>query len=501
MTTTMDRRRFIVTVGAGAAALALPRLGWPQAARRPNLVLIFADDLGYADLGCQGCQDIATPHIDAIATSGVRFTDGYVTAPLCSPSRAGLLTGCYQQRFGHEHNPGNSREAGLPLTEHTIADHLRAAGYATGLVGKWHLGMLPEQHPMSRGFDEFFGFLHGAHSYLNSDEERGIRDPILRGHERVQEKDYLTDAFAREACDFINRHAQQPFFLYLSFNAVHAPLEATEAYQARFPHIEDPKRRTFAGMLAAADDAVGDVLETLRAHRLEQDTLVFFISDNGGPTQQTTSRNDPLRGYKAQVYEGGIRIPFLVQWPGHLPAGVTFEQPVSSLDVLPTALAAAGCGPLQGRALEGVDLAPHLTGATTAPPHDSLFWRMGNKRAARRGNLKLVDNGTGSFELYDLAEDIGEQHDLAADRPEVVAELVAAYEAWNAGNIEPLWVRASFGRAQGQTLRQRFDGYDKDGDGRLSRDEAPSPQWFQRADTDGDGFVSFDEARAAVKGR
>ncbi|MGD9495445.1 MAG: sulfatase-like hydrolase/transferase [Armatimonadota bacterium] len=490
----VSRRQFLGAVGAGVVRLALSRVAWQQPLRRPNIVLIFSDDQGYAEIGCQGCADIPTPHLDAICAEGVRCTSGYVTCPLCSPSRAGLLTGRYQQRFGHEHNPGAAPAAGLPLTETTLADRFRAAGYTTGLIGKWHLGMMPEQHPMSRGFDEFFGFLHGAHSYLRPNESR--TDPLLRGRERVEESEYLTDAFAREACGFIDRHATDPFFLYLAFNAVHSPLEATPEYLDRFEGIADPNRRTFAGRLSAMDDAVGRVLATLRRHDLERDTLVIFISDNGGPTPQTTSSNAPLRGYKAQVYEGGIRVPFALRWPGRLPAGLVYDRPVSSLDVVPTVLAAVGAQLPAG--LDGVNLAPYLSGANAASPHEQLCWRMGQKTAIRRGDWKLVREVRGDWELYNLAEDIGEQKDLAATEPARLAELRDALAAWDAQMIEPLWTRESFGN-RGGNLRQRFEQFDEDGDGRLSPDEAPTEQWFRRADTDGDGFVSFDEARAAMR--
>ena len=263
--------------------------------RRPNIVFIVADDLGYADVGVQGLKDVPTPSIDALARSGVRFTSGYVSGPYCSPTRAGLLTKRYQERFGHEFNPGggtNHAEIGLSLKEVTIADRLKAAGYKTGLVGKWHLGDAPKFNPIHRGFQEHFGFLGGAHSYTNL-VARGL-NPIQRGLEPVVEKEYLTDAFTREAVAFIDRHQKEPFFLYLAYNAVHSPLDAHPKYYDRFAGIADPKRRRFATLLAALDDGVGAVREKLRSAGLEEDTLVVFFSDNGGPTGDNTSRNDPL---------------------------------------------------------------------------------------------------------------------------------------------------------------------------------------------------------------
>jgi len=311
-------RRDLLAAGARATASLVVGTGAlaEPPTRRPNVVVILADDLGYRDLGVQGCPDIPTPNIDSIARNGVRFTDGYVSCPICAPTRAGLATGRYQQRFGFETNPGPSAYAdpsfGLPRSETTLAERMKSFGYATGMVGKWHLGYRQELQPTRRGFDEFFGFLEGANNYLPG--RRGARNPILRGTEPVEEKEYLTDAFAREAAAFIDKRARDPFFLYLAFNAVHSPMEAIEGYLRRFSSIKDEKRRTYAAMSAALDDGVGRVLSALRRHRLEEDTLLFFWSDNGGPTPQTTSSNLPLRGYKAQVYEGGIRIPAMVQW-------------------------------------------------------------------------------------------------------------------------------------------------------------------------------------------
>jgi len=414
---------------------------------RPNILLILVDDLGYGELGCQGNAQIPTPHVDSLAKNGIRFTNGYVTAPICSPSRAGLLTGRYQQRFGHEFNfpppDGLPNQCGLPVTEKNLADRLQAVGYRTGMFGKWHLGYQPKFHPLKRGFDEFFGFLGGMHPYTKADG--GNHGPILRGTEPITAMDYTTDAFGREACTFIEKHRSRPWFVYLSFNAVHSPLQATDKYLARFPTIANKDRRTYAAMQAAMDDAVGAVLVKLRELQLEENTLIFFLSDNGGPTWQTTSRNDPLRGAKKDLLEGGIREPFLIQWKGRLPAGKTDDRPIISLDILPTALAAAGAPVANGDQLDGVNLLPYLTGHTVGAPHEALFWRYGNQRAVRKDDWKLLQIGN-RVRLYNLVQDIGEDKDLAAREPEKVQELEAAYAEWNAKNIRPMW-RAKEGRS------------------------------------------------------
>jgi arylsulfatase A-like enzyme len=420
-------------------------------ASTPNILIIVGDDMGYADVGFHDCKDIPTPNLDALAASGVRFTNGYVSGPYCSPTRAGLLTGRYQQRFGHEFNPGGGSQ-GLPLSETTIANRFKDAGYATGIVGKWHLGAMPQMQPQQRGFDEFFGFLGGAHSYF-------APAGILRGTEPVKELDYTTDAFGREAVDFIERHKAQPWLLYLAFNAVHTPLHATDDRLARFSSVTDKRRQAYDAMLLAMDEAVGKVLKKLADSGLEQHTLVTFISDNGGPTMPGTtingSRNEPLRGSKRTTLEGGIRVPFVVSWPGHIKPGV-FEQPAIQLDLHATALAVAGIDvERRDRAapqLDGVNLLPFLAGDKKDVPHDALYWRFGEQMAIRMGDFKLVrydsnaDTLSGgrkqpvtAAKLYNLADDPHEDHDLAAAMPEKVLELQSKWDQWNKSNVRPLW--------------------------------------------------------------
>ncbi|WP_414664379.1 sulfatase-like hydrolase/transferase [Horticoccus sp. 23ND18S-11] len=412
---------------------------------RPNILLIVGDDMGYADVGFHGCKDIPTPHLDALAASGVRFTNGYVSGPYCSPTRAGLLTGRYQQRFGHEFN-GGGEGGGLPLTEVTIANRLKTAGYATALVGKWHLGAKDAMHPQQRGFDEFFGFLGGAHSYFD-------RTGMLRGTKQLEELDYTTDAFGREAVSFIERHRTgAPWFLYLAFNAVHTPMHATDERLKKFSHIADERRRTYAAMMAAMDENIGRVRKALAASGQEQNTLVYFISDNGGPNMPGVTVNGsinlPLRGSKRTTLEGGIRVPYIISWAGRIKPGV-FELPAIQLDLNVTALAAAGVEVKPEWKLDGVDLMPFLTGAKTGAPHDVLYWRFGDQMAIRVGDYKLVrydmnvetrsgkKQPASEVKLYDLARDLGETKNLFATMPDKAKELQARWDAWNATLMKP----------------------------------------------------------------
>ena len=472
------------TLHGSAGLLVLALVAGPSAAvsfsaeRKPNVLIIVADDLGYGELGCQGyTRQIPTPNIDSIARNGVRFTNGYVSGPYCSPTRAGLMTGRYQQRFGHELNPGPAHltppTVGLPVSEKTIGDHFKAIGYATGWFGKSHLGYAPQFHPLKRGFDEYFGFLGGLHDYLDAASD--LKDPILRGTTPVGSIDYTTDAFGREAVAFIEKHRSEPWLCYLPFNAVHAPLQALEKYLGRFPGVEDPKRRTFCAMLSAMDDAVGAVLTKVRQHGLEEDTLIFFFSDNGGPTAGTTSGNGPLRGFKSQTWEGGIRIPYMVQWKGQIPAGRVDDRPVIQLDILPTAFAAAGMAAKPEWKLDGVNLLPFLTGQNSGAPHELLYWRFGPQLALRMGDWKLVKAPAGGgwvgenpregkattdgVQLYNLRDDVGEKENLAEKNPAKLKALTAAWERFNREMIDPLWrdgpaERGTAGKSEPKAAKQ-----------------------------------------------
>ena len=450
-----------------------------DATAKPNIVYIVVDDLGYGELGCYGGKEIPTPQIDAMAAGGARFTSGYVTAPFCAATRAALITGRYQTRFGFEFNPIGAKNIvpgiGLPLGEKTVADRLRDAGYATGLVGKWHLGATAPFHPLRRGFDEFFGFLNEGHYYVpppwqgvttwlrrktlpdggkgrwSSPDGRivwstqlGINEfeydadnPLLRNSQPVDEKVNLTDAFTREACDFIERHRAQPFFLYLAYNAVHSPMQGTDKFMKKFAHIQDIQRRIFAALLAHLDDSVGKVFAQLRESGVEENTLVVFLSDNGGPTKELTSSNASLRGGKDDLWDGGIRVPFIVSMKTRIPAGRVVDVPVVSMDATATALELAGAASGQAK-LDGVSFMPLLASKTTEVPERPLFWRVGKKNALRSGDWKIIRDGK-DWQLYDLKHDIGETTDLAVKEPARVQQMSAIWDRWNSEQIEPRW--------------------------------------------------------------
>ncbi len=360
------------------------------------------------------------------------------------------MSGRYQHRFGHENNPAwlpESLTEGLPLSVVTFPVLMKQAGYVTGAVGKWHLGAHPQFHPMKRGFDEYFGALGGGHAYFPSGSksvEYGI--PLNRNGKDEAQTGYLTEQFGDEAAAFVGRHAgeKKPWMLYLAFNAPHTPLEAPEVWLEKFKSIEDKSRRTYAAMVAAMDAAIGEVMDKIEAEGERENTVVFFVSDNGGPNLAKKSGtnftdNAPLRGAKGDLYEGGVRVPFLVSWPAKIKPGI-YEKPVIALDFLPTSLAAAG--EEVPKDLDGVNLLPFLTGEASGVPHETLFWRSGGfdgKHSVRRGDWKLVSEGSKAPELFDLGADVGEAKDLAREKPEVVGELVAAIREWEKGTVGPMF--------------------------------------------------------------
>ena len=417
------------------------------ATAKPNVVVILADDLGYADTGYQGSPDMVTPHIDSIARSGVRFSAGYVTAPVCAPSRAGFLSGMYQNRYGFEDNPGPYKlradvKIGIPKTVKLLPERMKALGYATGMVGKSHTGDDPEFLPINSGFDEFFGFNNGASNYRPDGRwGKAINqpsNPIYRGRQKVEESEYLTDAFGREAVSFIDRHHDQPFFLYLAFNAIHGPQQATDQDLEKFKSVTDKKRQLALAMNFALDRNVGRVMEALLKHGLETNTLVVFFSDNGGKPNDNGSVNNPLRGQKGDVWDGGIRIPFCLQWPAQVKGGRTLDFPIISLDLLPTIVTAGG-GKVE-RGGDGINLLPLVTGESARLPNRILNWRFNDAWAIRDNEWKLVKaRESKSPQLFRIATDISEKQDLSAEQPDVVQRLQAAHDAWNQTLMPKLW--------------------------------------------------------------
>ena len=418
---------------------------------KPNLIVIMADDLGYADVGFNGCKDIPTPNIDRIANEGIRFDEGYVSFPVCGPSRAGFLTGRYQDRFGFTTNPSidpNNPIAGLPIEEETMAQVLKKANYNNAIIGKWHMGTNAVFHPLERGFDYFYGFLSGGHNYfpekltLNNLSEvkrkwQWYSTKIIENRAPVEIKEYLTDALSNAAVNFIDKQIKdnQQFMLYLAYNAPHTPLQADEKYLSRFPNIKDKKRKTYAAMVSALDDGVGRVLDALEKKDLDEDTIIVFLSDNGG-ARNNASDNGPLRGLKGDLFEGGVRVPFAIRWKGVIPEGNSYKNPVSSLDIMATIVAQTNVKINPERPLDGVDLIPFLTGKNNGAPHDYLFWRKWdqNAMAIRHGNYKLVANKKQDQEtpkLFDLSIDVSESKNLKSEKLKISKDLQKKWNNWN----------------------------------------------------------------------
>lgn len=431
--------------------------GWAQ--DKPNIVFILSDDAGYADFGFQGSKEFKTPELDKFAKNSVLFTQAYVSAAVCGPSRAGLLTGKYQQKFGFEENnvPGlmskngiTGDDMGLPLDQKIMADYLKEQGYKTAVFGKWHLGNADRFHPTKRGFDEFYGFRGGARSYMPYGTENQLtrnEDRLERGFGEYEEYEgYLTDGLADEAISFMERNQKNPFFIYLAFNAVHTPMEAKEEDLAKVLGLTG-KRKTLAAMAIAMDKACGKVLNRIKELGLDKNTLIVFTNDNGGPSDANESSNNPLSGTKANHLEGGIRVPFLMSWPGKLKPNTVYGNPISTLDLLPTFITAAGGNVSNIKGLDGVNLIPFLTENTTEKPHETLYWKKEARGAVRHNDWKLVRFPDRPAELYNIKEDISEVNDLAAEHPEKVRELYKMLFNWELTLERPLW-----------QLERRFEG-------------------------------------------
>lgn len=466
----------------------------PDSVRHPNIVIILADDLGKNDISLYGEPPITTPNIDAIGRKGMTFTEGYITSPICAPSRAGLLTGRYQQRFGfeyqpHERYPKNRLEMfvyrnfiakgdwqvaeqtefpafedvvrnGIPPSELLLSEILKARGYTTGIFGKWHLGAGDHAIPSNRGFNTQYGFYEAyslymadtSHPDVINQRHSDFSDPFIWGKGRsgtcairlngevIDEKYYLTDRIAEEANDFIRQNTEKPFFLYVPFLAPHTPFQATKAYYDQLSHIEDRNKRVYNAMIMQLDDAVGSIIAQLEELGLMENTIVFFMSDNGGATYTKATDNHPLKGGKFTNFEGGLNIPFMVRWDGHVKAGQQYGHPVIAMDVFSTALELAGIPQPTDRPVDGRSLISVLTDSATAPLHTGLFWRSGYSRAVRVGDWKLiVDLHGDNHLLYNVAEDKEEEHNLFDQRPDVVNALKGHYAAWDAEMTDPKW--------------------------------------------------------------
>ncbi len=434
-----------------AAGIAAPATA--AAPDRPNLVLLLADDLGYGDLGSYGGRDVPTPHLDRLAREGVRLTDAYVTCPACAPSRLSIMGGAYPQRFGMTWNDDRSAHT-LPATQALLPEVLRAAGYRTAQIGKWNLvrkaeGVFDEVHDYIEWESDFLPQADGRYIGSNATTSPGFASSKTQGWGADGTgEEYLTDRLARKAAEFIGRNATRPFFLSVGFNAVHSPWQGRAADRARFAHLPHEVQQLYASMLAALDDGVGRIAAALRAHGLEENTLVVFLSDNGpakgGPHIEGWKRDwpqrqlivgsaGPWRGAKTDLWEGGIRIPWIVRWPARLRTGAEYRAPVIANDLLPTFAAAAGAHLPAATKVDGTDLLPFLRGERAGGPHGTLYWKIKSATALRRGDWKLVQLAPEwRPQLFNLAEDPGETRDLATAQPALTRELQAAWAEWNA---------------------------------------------------------------------
>ena len=414
------------------------------AQKKPNIIVILTDDQGWADVGFNGCTDIPTPNLDRLAKQGVIFKNAYVSHPYCSPSRAGLLTGRYQARFGHDCNMPyegeNDATVGTPLTEKMIPEALKPLGYRTAAIGKWHVGDHPDLHPTAQGFDHWFGFPGGGMNYWGVPQ--GPLQTVYRNGVAVPEKEltYLTDDFTNETIAFINQKSSNPFFIYLAYNAPHAPDQATKQYLESTKHIEYAGRNIYAAMVNAVDVGVGKIDSTLIANGQKENTIIVFLSDNGGRIEHADNR--PNRGHKGMLFEGGIKVPFFITWPKSIKENTTYNEVMSSLDLFPTFLSAAGGNVKKENQLDGVNLMPYLNFEVKTKPHALLFWRSvgGFEYAVRQDNFKLYKSAYKEKTLlFDLEKDPLERYDISDANPKTIALLENKYKEWDANNITPQW--------------------------------------------------------------
>lgn len=462
----------------------------------PNVILIVVDDLGKSEVSAYGSQRVATPNIDQIGKEGLTFNDAYASSPVCGPSRAGILTGRHQARYGYEmqtydYYPSNiiefisgkwadtenwvitakpifprewqKEKQGLPPSEISLATMLKTKNYATAITGKWHLGHHRRLKPLARGFDYQYGFYGSSSLYTPDQKTEGYANHVqdifsskyqwsygrykhaaIRINDKeIKEEDYLTFAIKDEAIDFIEQHKEQPFFLYIPFNAPHVPFQAPIEYYNKFSHVTDENKRVYYAMISALDDAVGEIHQAVKNADLEEETIIVFVSDNGGASYTGATDNFPLKGGKLTQFEGGLNVPMMMKWKNEIDAGLEYDFAVSALDIFTTICQAAGVKLPNDRIYDGVDLLPYLNDENDLLdiPHDELYWRADHIWAMRKGDYKMImSNRDGWLELYNLKEDKSEQFDLRKQQPEMVQQLINLHQAWQTELPErPLW--------------------------------------------------------------
>ena len=427
----------------------------------PNVIVIISDDQGYADVGFHGSNEIFTPNIDRIAKNGVVFSEGYVSYAVCSPSRAGLITGRYQNRFGYSRNillAPNDSLMGLPLSEQTLPDVLNNVDYKTKAIGKWHLGAHKSLVPEKRGFDEFFGFLIGGHRYFPEDltlndltEARrqmdGYITKIYDNGKRINTKKYLTEELSDNAVKFIEDNSDNPFFLYLSYNAPHTPLQATTKDLERNKHIDIEKRQTYAAMVSSMDDGIGLILDKLEQKNIFENTIVFFFSDNGGVEWYNFSDNGPLRGIKGDFFEGGIRVPFAMQWPNKIEPGTIYDKPIIALDIFATVASAAKAEKHIKNEIDGVNLIPYLSGNKPESPHEYLYWKNPDKDidVIRDDRYKYLRIKNDEY-IFDLKNDISEESNIIDLSKPIYDRLKSQFKLWEKDMIDPVFMDLGMGK-------------------------------------------------------
>ncbi|MCF8715623.1 sulfatase-like hydrolase/transferase [Joostella atrarenae] len=431
---------------------------------KTNFILIVADDLGYGDLSFTGSKQIKTPNIDELAETGVFFSNAYVSAPVCSPSRAGFLTGINQVSFGYDNNLGGNQPGfdpeyrGLPVEQKTIANHLKEYGYVTGLIGKWHLGYEEQFYPTNRGFDEFWGYRGGSHDYFSGVDKNG-NATIECNYKTPQKITYITDDKGDECVDFIRRHKNESFFLYASFNAPHTPMQALKEDLEVYKHIQNEKRRTYAAMVHRLDLNVGKIVKSIEEEKLAENTVIVFISDNGGPVKTNGSINAPYNGKKGTLLEGGIHIPFIVNWKGRLPEGRKIEQSISSLDIAPTFINIAKGDKKRlesDSSFTGESLMPILEGGEDEALHKTLMWKFTISAAIKEDNWKLIRIPDRLPMLFNLTEDVSEEHNVVLENLDIAERMLKKLGNWEVRLPHPLFLENAMWK------KIQLDQYDTD---------------------------------------